>query len=81
MRPLDVTAEQQRKHDELVRRLSDGEKGAILDGLIESGRQLARIGIKQRHPGATDALVEWLLIENLYGASVALRLRGQRPAQ
>ncbi len=79
MGPLDVTPEQLRRHDELVRRLTDMQKAAIVDDLVESGRQLARLGLEQRNPGATDALIEWLLVEQLYGAAAARRLRGVRP--
>ena len=79
MGPLDVTPAQLRRHDELVRGLSVVQRAEVIEDLVETGRHLARIGLRQRHPGASEALVEWLLVEQLYGEPVARRLRGPRP--
>lgn len=81
MLPLDVTAAQQRRHDELVRRLTPEQRGRLIDDLWRAGRQLAEAGVRDRHPGASEPLVRWLLTELLYGAAVAQRLHGPRPAR
>lgn len=81
MGPLDVTPEQLRKQAMLYDRLSDLERARVINDLYWTGRQLAEAGLRERHPDAGPALLEWLLIEELYGASVATRLRGTRPAK
>ncbi len=79
MLPLDVTPAQQRRHDELIRRLSMEERARLIDNLWRTGRQLAEAGVRERSPGASEALVRWRLTELLYGAPVAERLHGARP--
>ncbi len=81
MGPLDVTPGQLRRHDELVRGLSIAERAQVIDDLVETGRHLARVGLRQRQPGASEALIEWLLVDQLYGEQVARRLRGPRPSR
>ncbi|MFT3713150.1 MAG: hypothetical protein QM817_36305 [Archangium sp.] len=79
MLPLDVTAQQQAKHDELLRRLSEPQKSALVAGLWKAGRQLAEAGVRQRNPGASEALVRWLLTAVIYDEATARRLHGERP--
>jgi hypothetical protein len=43
-------------------------------------RQLAEAGIRQRHPGASDAEVRVRLAARLYGRGIAERLFGDLPA-
>lgn len=81
MGPLDVTPEQLRKQAMLFDRLSDLERARVIDDLFRTGRQLAEAGLRERHPKASAALIEWLLVEQLYGAAAANRLRGTRPAE
>lgn len=81
MGPLDVTPEQLRKQAMLYDRLSDLERARVINDLFWAGRRLAEAGLRERHREASPALLDWLLIEELYGPSVATRLRGARPAQ
>lgn len=81
MLPLDVTPAQQRRHDELARRLTTEQRARLIDDLWRTGRQLAEAGVRDRPPGASEPLVRWLLTELLYGAAVAERLYGPRPAR
>ena len=81
MLPLDVTPAQQRLQDERVRQMTTVEKARALDDLCSAVRQLAEVGIRQRQPGASPALVRWLLAAQIYGEAVALRVLGDRPDQ
>lgn len=81
MGPLDVTSEQLRKQAALFDRLSDVERARVINDLFWTGRRLAEAGLRERHPGASAQLIDWLLVEQLYGEPVALRLRGARPAR
>jgi hypothetical protein len=81
MGPLDVTPGQLSRHDELVRRLTLLQRAEIVGDMVASGRHLARVGLQQRHPGASATLIEWMLVEQLYGDAVARRLRGPRPTR
>jgi hypothetical protein len=77
--PLDVTPAQQRRHDELLRRLSEPQRASLVAGLWSTGRQLAEAGVRARHPSASEALVRWLLTAVIYDEPTALRLHGTKP--
>lgn len=78
--PLDVTPAQQARHDELLRALSEPQRAALVAGLWTAGRQLAEAGVRARNPGASEALVRWLLTAVIYDEATAVRLHGTRPA-
>ncbi len=78
MIPLDVTPAQQARHDELLRALSEPQRGAVISGLWAAGRQLAEAGVRARNPGASEALVRWLLTAVIYDEATAVRLHGPR---
>jgi len=79
MLALDVTAAQQARHDELLRRLSQPQRFALVVGLWTTGRQLAELGVRARHPTAIEPLIRWLLTATLYDEPTAVRLHGPRP--
>ena len=81
MSPRDVTAEEQRQADERVRRLSEAEKTPVIDDRFWTARKMAAAGIREKNPGASDQLLDWLVVEHVYGTAVANRLRGARPAR
>lgn len=81
MMPCDVTPEQMRFHDELIRRASPSQRTAALDSICAGVRELAAIGIKHRHPEASAELHRWMLAELIYGREVAERIVGPRPAR
>lgn len=60
--------------------LSPQEKMAQLADLNAMALQLARSGIRQRHPGASDAVVERLLADLLLGPELARAVFGELPA-
>jgi hypothetical protein len=80
MLPLDVTPSQQARHDELLQRLSEPQRAALVANLWAAGRQLAEAGVRQRNPGASERLVRWLLTSVIYDKATARRLHGERPA-
>jgi hypothetical protein len=79
MHALDVTAAQQARHDELLRGLSQPQRFALIAGLWASGRQLAELGVRARHEGASEPLIRWLLTSTIYDDATAVRLHGARP--
>ncbi len=79
MLPLDVTPAQQARHDELLRKLNEPQRAALVAGLWAAGRQLAEAGVRARHPGASVALTRWLLTSVLYDEATAVRLHGEKP--
>ncbi len=81
VRPSDVSPSQQARHDELIRRLTGPERGALICGLWAAGRQLAEAGTRARNPGASERLLRWLLTATIYDEATALRLHGPRPSE
>ncbi|MBX7113869.1 MAG: hypothetical protein K1X64_05985 [Myxococcaceae bacterium] len=79
MLPLDVTPEQQARHDALWRKLNEPQRAALVAGLWATGRQLAEAGVRARNPLASEALVRWLLTAVIYDEATAQRLHGPRP--
>jgi hypothetical protein len=77
---MDVTPAQQARHDELMRRLTEPQRAALFANLWAAGRQLAEAGVRQRNPGASEALVRWLLTSVIYDDATARRLHGEKPA-
>jgi len=58
----DTHPEIERMQIQLIRQMPAWKKMAIVDDLNETVRTLAISGIKQRHPDATPAEVEWMFI-------------------
>ncbi len=79
--PLDVSPAQQARHDALLRKLGDPQRAALVAGLWAAGRQLAEAGVRARNPGASEALVRWLLTATIYDEATAIRLHGNRPTR
>lgn len=79
MLPLDVTNAQLNRQAELLRRLSEPQRSALVAALWKTGRQLAEAGVRARNPGASEALVRWLLTATIYDEATAQRLHGSRP--
>ena len=50
----DTSSETERLQIQRWREMSDAEKIAIVSGLTQAVYDLARAGIRQRHPGASD---------------------------
>jgi len=52
---------------EIYRRMTPAEKFALVFELIETTEQFARVGIRLRHPGASEREVTLRLAELKYG--------------
>lgn len=70
----------QRKQDAMWLALSDVQRARAVFEMCKGGRELALLGIRDRNPGASEALQRWLLCELLYGLDDAVRFLGPRPA-
>jgi len=57
----------------LLRRMSSGQKSAMVEQMSEDARELARCGIRQRHPDYSPAEVEHALHRLLVGDTLADR--------
>lgn len=55
MLPLDITPDQQARHDELLHRLSEPQRAALVANLWVAGRHLAEAGVRHRNPGASES--------------------------
>ncbi len=56
---------------ELFRQMSSGEKSAMVEQMCEESRELARCGIRERHPRYSPAEVEHALHRLLVGDALA----------
>ncbi len=79
MLPLDVSASQQRRHDQMLRSLCEPARAALVAGLWKTGRQMAEAGVRARNPGASEPRIRWYLTALLYGEATATRLHGTKP--
>ncbi len=72
--PADTTAKAQVIQDTLLRRLSPVEKLAQVVRLSRMVDRLAIEGLKQRHPAADDAMIQYFRAELRLGSEVAARV-------
>jgi hypothetical protein len=77
---LDTTPSALDRYHELLRAQEPHERLAQAAALTQAVRELAVVGIRQRHPGASDDEVRRRLAVRLYGRDVAERLFGDIPA-
>ncbi|MFN0061185.1 MAG: hypothetical protein ACKVPX_01520 [Myxococcaceae bacterium] len=71
----DTSPSQRARYHELLRQQSPGarlKKAALLSQTV---RELAIVGIRQRHPRASEEEVKARLVVRLYGVAVARRLQ------
>ena len=59
---------------EFIRRMPAWKKFAIVDGLNEMVKTLARMGIKQRYPSASPGQIHRMLAERMLGADLARKV-------
>lgn len=74
MRPRDTS---QAAHDlqiKIYRSMKDEERAEMALRMSDDARQIAREGIRQRHPEYDDAEVQRALIALLHGAAVAAKI-------
>lgn len=64
----------QRILDEMWRKTPPGEKILNLFSMIEAARNFAEIGIKRRHPGATESEIRKLAAEHFLGKNMAKKV-------
>jgi len=69
-----------KKHDEMLRAQTLQERVTGVERMWTTGRQMAWLNVRSRHPSASDALVQWLVAELVYGSAAAERVLGLRPA-
>ncbi len=79
--PEDVTAEHLERQAAHWRALGPLQQALVAARVLEAGREAARLAVRHRHPGASEALVDWLTKALFVGSTVAERLYGRRPAQ
>jgi len=71
---LDTSPEARARYYELLARMTPSERARKVAALGRSARELARAGIRLRHPQASASAVELELIARLYGEEVAALL-------
>lgn len=64
---LDTTTQSQERHDELFRAMTCDQRVAMAVEMSETVRQVARDGIRMRHPNYTDQEVRLTGIRLLLG--------------
>lgn len=71
MAPSDTSAATARVRAEVFRRMTVAEKSAIVEQMSEDARELARCGIRTRHPQYSHEDVEHALHRLLVGDDLA----------
>lgn len=71
---LDTSTEIEERQIEAWRRMTPDEKAAIVTGLTQAVIDLARAGIRQRHPGISERAERRLLAEVMHGPELVQRL-------
>jgi hypothetical protein len=74
MRPFDTSPEAHAFQVRGYRRMDAGQKAELVAELSEAVRDVAREGIRQRHPGYSDDDVKRALVVLLYGRETERRL-------
>ncbi len=59
-----------------LRSLSPAERLGIAAGLSLAVRQLAEVGVRAQHPGATEREIELYLAARLYGRELVAKVLG-----
>lgn len=77
--PLDVSHQQLERQAALWRAMSPEAQARVARQQWVSGRRVAALSIRTRHPEASEALVMWLLKAMFVGEDAATRLYGPRP--
>lgn len=67
------------RYHEHLRRLTEAERFQSACALTAAVRNLAMIGLRQRHPGAGEAELRVRLTVRLYGRAFAERIYGKVP--
>lgn len=74
MRPYDTSPEAHELQLRLYRSMTDEQRSGLALEMSDDVRQIAREGIKQRHPEYTDEDVKKALVALLYGADAAAKV-------
>lgn len=75
----DTSPEAEQVLIDLLRRASVERKLEMLDQMNRSAQELARMGLRARHAGATDAQLRRYLADLLLGPELAARAYGPLP--
>lgn len=71
---LDMSPEARARYYEMISRLTPEARAKKVAALCRATRELARAGIRQSRPDASQHEVEIELVSRLYGPAVALQL-------
>lgn len=75
----DTSADAQAVQLEVLRRLPARRRLEMLDDACRLSRELARVGLRRRHPGASPEVIERLLMDLVLGEELAELAYGPRP--
>lgn len=78
---LDTPFEVERLQIEGWRRMSPAEKAAMVNALTTAAIEMAKAGIRHRHPGESPERHRMRLAEILHGTEIARRLFPDLPAR
>jgi hypothetical protein len=76
----DTTAEAQRVRHEILRRLSFADRMRMVDELTVTVQELAREGLRARHPSASEEELSFRFSEMVLGPELATRVLAYRRA-
>jgi len=77
----DTSPDAERVLIDLLRRASVHQRFEMLDQMNSTVRELALMGLRARHPGATDAQLRRYLADLLLGPELAARAYGPLPPE
>ncbi|TMQ70197.1 MAG: hypothetical protein E6K81_13220 [Candidatus Eisenbacteria bacterium] len=65
----------------VLRRVTPAQRLALMDGLTQLARSLAREGLRRRHPGLAEEELDVLFFELVLGRDLAARVLEHRRAR
>ncbi len=76
--PQDTSLEAEAVRLEVLRRMPAWRRLELLDDACRMSRELARVGLRRRHPDAAPEVIERLLMDLVLGEALAERVYGPR---
>ena len=73
----DTSPEMERVQIDILRKMSTAERFAVMESWSQFIREVAKQGIRQDYPSASEEEVALMLVARLYGQPLAERVRSE----
>jgi hypothetical protein len=78
MNITDTSPEAEKVLIDILRNMSPEQKGALISGMFQMGRDLAFAGLRDRHPNATDEQIRLLYAKERLGDQLFGQVYGDK---